>query len=490
MSARSPLQSTVRSLLSAEHGTIFKEAPNRVALVYPSPYRAAMSSLGFQTIYREINSEPGCCAERAFLPDEPLAYRKNKQPLFCYESGRPVGDFPLVALSVAYELELAGLVEVLELSGIPPLAEERGKNHPLVLCGGPLTFSNPLPLAPFSDAILIGEADQTIHQVLRIIARGGDRANTLEALGREIDSCFVPSMHGDKIPHRARCDEDALPAYGPIRTAHTELKEMFLIEAVRGCSRGCAYCVMRNPGKKGMRIIPAKAILQLVPADASRVGLVGAGVSDHPEIVELVETLAAQGKQAGLSSLRPDRLDDRLVGALARAGCRTLTTALDAASERLRARVGRQVRQEWLLNAASLARAHGYQRMKLYLMVGLPDEREEDLRELVAFADELARIHPLTLAIAPFVAKRNTPLDGAPFAGIKIIEERLRMVKNALGARVELRPTSARWAWVEYMLAQGGQRQGRAVIDAVRRGGRFRDWKQAFEENGCGGSFE
>jgi radical SAM superfamily enzyme YgiQ (UPF0313 family) len=461
-----------------------------VALVYPSPYRAAMSSLGFQTIYREINREPGCCAERAFLPDDPLAYRQSKEPLFCYESGRPVGDFCVVALSVAYELELAGLVEVLELSGIPPLAEERGKSHPLVLCGGPLTFSNPLPLAPFADAILVGEADQTIHQALRIIARGGDRAESLEALAREIDSCFVPSIHGDKIPPRARCDKSELPAYGPIRTAHTELKEMFLIEAVRGCSRGCAYCVMRNPGKKAMRIVPAKTILQLIPAEASRVGLVGAGVSDHPEIVDLLETLAAQGRHAGLSSLRPDRLDDRLVGALAKAGGRTLTTALDAASERLRARVGRQVKEEDLLKAASLARAHGYQRMKLYLMVGLPDEREEDLRELVAFARELARVHPLTLAIAPFVAKRNTPLDGAPFAGIKNIEERLRMVRDALGARVELRPTSARWAFVEYVLAQGGQREGRAVIDAVRRGGRFRDWKQAFKECGNGGCCE
>src|SRR3954447_15357059 len=151
----------IRTRLADELGTIYRDAPEKVALLYPSPYHVGMSSLGFQTLYREINSSAGRSAERAFLPDDVAAHAEAKLPLVSYESRRPVGDFPVIGLSVAFELELAGLVRALELAGVPPLARDRRDQHPFILCGGPLTFSNPLPLAPFADAILMGEADQT-----------------------------------------------------------------------------------------------------------------------------------------------------------------------------------------------------------------------------------------------------------------------------------------------------------------------------------------
>jgi len=154
-------QRQIRTRLQEELGTILKDAPEKIALLYPSPYHVGMSSLGFQTLYRGINAVPGRAAERAFLPDDLEAH--GSLPILSYESGRSVADFPVLGLSVAYELELAGVVQALTLAGIPPLAEERREEHPFVLCGGPLTFSNPLPLAPFADAILMGEADETIH---------------------------------------------------------------------------------------------------------------------------------------------------------------------------------------------------------------------------------------------------------------------------------------------------------------------------------------
>lgn len=469
----------IRRRLADEVGAVVKDAPERIALLYPSPYRVGMSSLGFQTIYREINADKGRVAERAFLPDD-VAAQRELGALCTYESGRPVSDCAVVALSVAYELELAGVIDVLELSGIPALAEERGERHPLVLCGGPLTNSNPLPLAPFADAILMGEADETIHQALDIIAASATKAAACEALAREIPSCFVPALHGDELPAIAKAAHEKLPAWAPIRTPHTELSDMFLIEAERGCSRGCQYCVMRRSTAGGMRIVDVQRILSLVPSDARKVGLVGAAVSDHPKIVEILETLAAQGRQVSLSSLRPDRLSDPFVAALKRCGARILTTALDASSQRLRDSIMRKAREEHLLRVMERAHAHGYERVKLYMMVGLPSETDADIDELARFASELSRIHPLSLGIAPFVAKRNTPLDGEAFAGIKTVDQRLARLRKGLRGRVDVRATSARWAWVEYVLAQGNRAEGHAVLQAHRAGGGFRDYERAF----------
>ncbi len=480
------LREEVRARVRDEVGTSFAEGPERVALVYPSPYRAGMSSLGFLQIHREIVSS-GRVAERAFLPDEPDAYRKARTSLFTYESERPVADFPIVALSVAFELELAGVVEVLELAGIPPLAEDRDHRHPLIVMGGPLTFSNPLPLAPFADVVLMGECDQTIHTCLDVVfstfvrGRAGSKDATLAALAKEIPSAFVPSLHGDEMPPVASADVTKLPAYAAIRTPHTELRDMFLLEAERGCSRGCTYCVMRRSTNGGMRIVPMERILSLIPDDARRVGLVGAAVSDHPKIAEIVEALADQGREVGLSSLRPDRLNDRFVGALKRAGYRTLTTASDGASQRLRDQVQRKAQERHLHRAAELTRAHGLERLKLYMMVGLPGEEDIDIDELVGFATELSRIAPLSLGIAPFVSKRQTPMDGLPFAGIKVVERRLERLRAGLKGRVEVRATSARWAFIEHALAQGGRAEGRAVLDAVHAGGTFAAWKRALE---------
>lgn len=481
MTRASDIRAEVRARLSDEIGTLYKDAPERVALVYPSPYRTGMSSLGFQTIYREIHAMPGRSAERAFLPDDVEAHIRARLPLLTYEGERPVGELPVIALSVAYEIELAGVIQCLELAGLPPLAADRSERHPFILMGGPLTFSNPLPLAPYADAILMGECDQTISHALDAIFGTRSKREALDVLAREVPSAFVPTLHGDEMPEIAKADVDRLPAYAQIRTPHTELRDMFLLEAERGCSRGCTYCVMRRSTNGGMRIVPMETILARIPDDAKRVGLVGAAVSDHPKIADIVETLAGQGREVGLSSLRPDRLNDRFVSALKKGGYRTLTTASDGASQRLRDMVARKAQERHLVRAAELARAHGMERMKLYMMVGLPEETDADIDELILFASELSRIVPLSLGIAPFVSKRNTPMDGLPFAGIKLVEQRLEHLRRGVKGRVDVRATSARWAWIEWALAQGGRAEGRAVLDAVHAGGRFADWKRALE---------
>ena len=475
-----PLARVIDERLRAEVGAIAKQAPFRVALAYPSPYPVAMSSLGFQRIYRAIQETDGMMCERAFLPDGAVAGQKGEQPV-TYESRTPLAEFPVVALSVAYELELGGMIQLLELSNVPPLREQRDERHPFILAGGPLTFSNPLPLGPFADAVIMGEAEELTSKVLALIAGAPSKTRVLADLAA-LPHVFVPAHHGETLPTVAQCDDDLLPAWAPIRTPLTELSNMFLIETERGCSRGCTYCVMRRSTNGGMRIVKKERILELIPDDARRVGLVGAAVSDHPKIVEIVHELGERGCEVGLSSLRPDRLNDAFVAALKAAGYRTLTTAMDGASERLREGLERRAKVRHLERAAELARAHGMNRLKLYLMLGLPGETDADVDECVTLVSALSQRIPVSLGIAPFCAKRNTPLDGEPFAGIDVVRARLRRLRHGLEGRADVRSTSARWAFVEYVLAQGGELEGRAVLDAVHAGGTFAAFRRAFQK--------
>lgn len=474
------VRALIRARLDDEIGTLHREAPRRVALVYPSPYHVGMSSLGYQTIYRLLNSVDGWAAERAFLPDDVDAWRKARLPLLTYERETPASDCDVLAFSVAYELELTGLFDCLALAGLPLLAAERTARHPLVVAGGPLTFSNPLPLGAFADVVVIGEAEELAPSLLRAVDGEPDRARLLSSLAA-LPGYWVPSLHGETLPDVAKAPDALLPARSTVVTPHTELRSMFLVEPERGCSRGCTYCVMRRSTNGGMRKVAPDVVLDAIQAHARRVGLVGAAVTDHPRIVEIVRRIVDGGREIGISSLRADRLTDELVGLLARGGYRTLTTASDGASERLRVAIERKTKEKHLVRAAELARTHGMRQLKLYEMVGLPGETDDDIDELVRFARELSRVVPLALGVAPFVAKRNTPLDGAPFAGVREVEARLDRLRRGLQGAVEVRPTSARWAWVEYLLAQGGVDAGLRALVAHRAGGGFADWKRAFD---------
>src|SRR4051812_26298356 len=271
-----------------------------------------MSSLGFQTIYRELNALPDVAAERAFLPDDVRAARAAREPLCTYESARPGGDFEVMAFSLAYELELGGLVDCLDLAGVPALAADRAaapsRRHPLVVVGGPLTFSNPVPAGPYADVIVMGEAEDLVAVLVDAVRGGGDRAAMLADLAAR-PGFYVPSLHGETPPPVMAAANFRLPAYSQIRTPHTELSYMFLIEPERGCHRGCTYCVMRRSTNGGMRLVEPARVKALIPDEARRVGLVGAAVAGPPRPPESPRLLAASGRAGGNSSLPAPRPD-------------------------------------------------------------------------------------------------------------------------------------------------------------------------------------
>jgi radical SAM superfamily enzyme YgiQ (UPF0313 family) len=464
----------IRRRQARESGLPFQVGTRTVALLYPSPYRVGMSSLGYQWI-GHLLAEAGFGVERFFLPEG------DGGQVLGEETGASLGDFGLVAVSVAWELEIAGLVRALQGAGIPALRERRGPEHPCILLGGPLTFSNPRPLAPFGDALLLGEADASVVPAVRGFF-GAERTGWLDGMAG-LPGGWVPER-APEPPAPAVASSDLLPARSRIMTPESELSDMFLVEGERGCSRSCRFCVMRKDAEgAGMRVVPAARVLAAIPDEARKVGLVGAAIGDHPELREILATLVSQGRGVGMSSLRADRVADCpwIVEYLVKAGSRSLAVASDAASERLRHQLGKGVTEEHLLECARIATQVGLGPLKLYTMLGVPGEDDGDVEELVACCQRMAALHPLVLAISPFVPKLRTPLSEAPFAGLTTLGRRLAHLQTRVGRVVELRAVSPRWAWVEYRLAQGDAHVGAAVVGAVEHGGGFQAYRKAFE---------
>lgn len=469
----------------SETGSIPPSGSYRLALAYPNPYRVAMSSLGYQVMYRLFNAHPDVACERTVLPDDPAELRRAGKPLVTIESGRPVGGSDAIAVSLAWEPDLAGLFELLDLAKIPPMRADRGDAFPPVLLGGPITMSNALPLGTVADAIAIGDGEALAGPILDALLterRTGDRDRLLDDLAA-LDGVFVPARHGTAVPAMLLASESDLPAVGQIWTPDAELADMLLVEASRGCPRYCTFCVMRATAQP-MREADPELVEQVIAGTrAPRVGLVGAAVTEYPHIRRVLRAAVDGGKGVGISSLRADRLDEELVELLHRGGYRTMTVASDAPSQAIRGRLKKGLRGRHLVRAAGLASQFGLRVFKMYVIVGLPGETLEDIDELADFSLELQRIVPrVALGLSPFVPKLHTPLGDARFEDVKVQEKRIAHLRKRLAGRVDIRSVSPRWAWVEYRLSQGGAEAGLAAHRAWRAGGRFADYRRAFAE--------
>ncbi|MEN0066257.1 MAG: radical SAM protein [Myxococcota bacterium] len=463
----------------------FREGPYRVAMVYPSPYRAGMSSLGYQRIIALLRSA-GLSVERVFVPDDVAVHDTARVPPLSYETLTPLDQFPLIAVSFAYETELIGLFDVLRLAGIPIRREDRRPGHPQILLGGPISMASPSFLAEFIDAAILGEGEDVAATAATTFFDASTRDEWLDGIA-SLPGGWVPERQGDRFPIATTASDRHLPARSLWLAPEAELSDMFLIEGERGCHRMCTFCVMRRTTHGGMRLVPPNEILSFIPEEAQKVGLVGAAISDHPQLIDLIGTLARAGKRVSLSSLRADQIARKpeIAKYLAQSGARSLTTASDGASERVRRLLKKTTTEDHLLACARQAGDVGFSHFKLYMVIGVPDENDADLEELARFTRELSaacRPARLVMGIAPFVAKRSTPLDGAPFAGIKTIDRRMRDLKKRLKGAAELRPVSARWAWIEYELAQGGAETGLAMLRGYEAGGRFADYRRALAE--------
>jgi radical SAM superfamily enzyme YgiQ (UPF0313 family) len=479
----SPASLDTRTLLAAETGTHVARAAREAVLVYPNSYRVASSSLGFQVIWRALAETHGVACHRAVLPDGAIAQGKTKS-LGSLETGKRLGDYDMVLASIAYELDLAHLAWMLRAGGMPPLQRDRGPQHPPVVAGGPLTTSNVLPLGPFADVVVMGEADAAIATVAAWIAAGLPRDEVMR-LAADERGFWVPSLHGDAVPDLLAVGADHLPARGAWFSPHAEFADMALIEASRGCPRYCKFCVVRAPVAP-MREPPLERVVSALDEPlfqaAPRVGFVGAAVSDWGPVKGALKAAVARGKGIGISSLRADRLDEEFVDLLRQGGYRSLTVASDAPSQRMRGKMMKGLRERHLLEAARLARGAGLRHLKVYVIIGLPDETDADIEELVAFSLRSAEIVPTVLTLSPFVPKLHTPLAEAPFAPAAETTKKIQRVQRGVQGRVDVRFDSPRQAWVEYRLSQGGLDAADAVLVALDGGLTLAAWRDAFAD--------
>ena len=507
------LKEKIDALLAAEHGTIYKArgAQVEIVLAYPNTYHVGMSNLGVHQIYSLLNRREDTACERVFLPNEEDIedYYKTGTKLFTLESKRPVKEFGILAFSVSFEQDYLNILEILRLSGIPLDKEERTDEDPLVLLGGICSFFNPEPLADFFDVVIAGEGEEVVGEFVDAYreSREKGRLEMLRAVGR-VPGVYVPEFYAviynedstikerkklelsapDTIAKRTVRDFNASPAATVVLTPNTEFSDMYLSEITRGCGRHCRFCmagyIYLPPRNLGIE----KAKEQAAKADelCGKIGLVGAALSDYPGISELCT--AIHGK-VSVSSLRADSVSEALIDRLAQSGHKTVAIAPEAGSERLRRVINKGVTEEDVLRAADMIFGRGIPNLKLYFILGLPTEAQEDVDAIITLAEKAhevqlkharpaGRIGRITLSVNSFVPKPFTPFQWEPMERVDSLNKKLRSLEKAVKkiGNMNIIHDLPKWEYVQALLSRGDRRLGRLIRVAHERDG---DWKTA-----------
>jgi radical SAM superfamily enzyme YgiQ (UPF0313 family) len=515
-----------RDLLAKEVGYVRKPHGGRlrVALAFPNTYFVGMSNLGFQTVYSLFNAEDGIVCERTFLPpkSELEALRKSRAELVTLESQTLVREFDIFALSVSFEWDYTNVLTLLRLAGIPLRAEDRTPHDPIVMIGGAVTFVNPEPLAPFADIIAAGEGEALIPPLVNAFREATDREDLLRRLAVE-RGFYVPSFYDVKYADDGTIDsfvvkegttappvvrkaalrttEAAEPPATKIFTPETEFGSRFLIEVVRGCANLCRFC-WAGYNYLPVRAFPKDRILELArraKAHSDRAGLVSIALCDHPDIEEILTSLVEMGYSISPASLRLDDLTPTILRLLRESGERTITIAPETGSDRLRRVINKTITNDEILAAADMIFSTGFDNLKLYFMIGLPTETEEDL---VAIRDLTLQLRDVMLtharprgqvgrivgSVNPLVPKPGTAYQWLPMEDDTTIERKIKRMHGLMADidNVYFNIKSERHSFYQALLSLGDRRVAPAIEAAERNGG---NWRAAVKEAGIDAGF-
>jgi len=500
-----------QKFLESETGTIRKSWHQKIsiALVYPNRYHVGMSSLGYQTLYDLLNGLDHVVCERAFLPDGKGS--QTVQPV-TIESGRPITDADIIAFSISFENDYPHLLTILDQAGIPLRSAARSARHPLVIAGGVACFLNPEPIAPFIDCFLLGEAEGILPRFFQVFEPGSDKQELLKNLACRVPGAYVPAFyqaryHADgtlatfepledvpsKIERVYLKDLDQISTSSAVLTPHTTFDRTFLIEVGRGCPHGCRFCsagfIYRPP-----RFRPMARLKQSIDRGArltDRIGLVGAAVSDLPEIEELCGQFNDQNIRISFSSLRADRLTPGLLSILKKSNVKTATIAPEVGSERMRRVINKGITEKDVLTAATRLVENGIPNLKLYFMIGLPGETGADIDAIIKLAKQIkhgfltssrARKHigTITLSLNSFVPKPATPFQWAAMDEVRTLKQKIKKIKNELKKVANLRINSdiPRWAYIQAMFSRGDRRVADVLLMAHASKG---NWAQTLK---------
>ncbi len=505
-----------RKILAVEEGCPVRNWGGKltVCLVYPNHYATAMGNLGFQSVYASINSFPGAICERAFLPAaaEEAEYRRSGTRLLSLESQRPLSEFDVVAFSVSFENDYLNIPKILELAGIKSFSSDRSASCPLLIAGGAALFLNPEPVAELIDLVCVGEAEPILPSLLGLLQNeeGTGRRELLLKASR-LPGIYVPELYGfsysgctvtaiehdpeSPLPVRRVYDPDlgqsavASKMFAP----DIEFSDMFLIEVSRGCPRGCRFCAagfIYHPYRQRPLAL-LKAEVEHGLHLKRRIGLVGAAVSDHPDLGELCRWITDREGRVSVSSLRIDAVDDALLDALHSSGHKTVALAPEGGSQRLRDLIRKGIDEGQILDACDRLIGRDILNLKLYFIVGLPTETMEDLEEMVSLIGKIRdrvitaarknrRLGSLLLSVNPFVPKPFTPFQWCGMERLESLEKKYAFLRRAAGnlSNVKIQLESLREAYLQALLSRGDRRLGALLVKAGETG----RWKRAARE--------
>jgi len=498
-----------------EKGAVRKDRGGKlfVVLAFPDRYKVGMANLGLHLVYRLLNEQPDVVCERTFLPDpeEEEELRRTGRPLTTVESETPVYEADILAFSIPWEVNYLGVLRLLELSKIPLLPEERSEWHPVVIAGGFAVTMNPLPILPFLDFFCPGFAEGVVKGLTSWYNQVGDRGRRLSSPERKqrttlrdkaIGAWFVEP--GNRSHHRrnGRSKEWSnggrrppflswLPARTEVLTPYSEFGETFLLEIGRSCPWRCKFCA--TPSVYGRPLFASLdqilSSIDTAPFPVRRVGLVSPAPTDHPEIVDICKALLERGLKFTLASLRADSSTAELMRLIAEGGQRTITLAPEVGTLRLAEAIGKRGAFERVWDAVAYAEEAGIRAVRLYFMVGLPTETEEDVEAIGRMLKEMSRRHPrvkFTASVGAFVPKPGTPFERSGMEPIPILERKIRKIERAARPlpNVEVVSDPPKWAYIEAVLARGDERTAEVLLRAYRLGGTFSAWRRAARELG------
>ena len=489
--------------------------PLRIALAFPNTYYVAMSNLGYQTVFRLLAENADVSCERFFLPEaKDLAeLQRIGRPLCSFESDAALDTFHIIAFSLSFENDYLNILTMLSLGRVPLLQASRDRRRPLVMAGGVATFLNPEPLADFFDLFVLGEAEEVLPEFCDAAVRQFLTSRSCRDLAayRDIGGIYIPSGYapgyGDDgcvasleplpgYPAQIACRQvgevDRFPAASCFLSPHTEFGDMGLVEVSRGCARRCRFCAVGNvyhPYRPRSQKALLPAIDKLLTVQ-KKVGLMGAAVSDYPNLADLIRTLMNRQALVSVSSLRADALTDEMVSLLQQCGHKTFTIAPEAGTERLRRTIGKHLTHSQTEAAVRVLARCRVTVIKLYFMIGLPTETDEDIAAIVDLVRHIKHIYykeahadkwlnHIQLSISPFVPKPWTPFQWSSFEDVTVLKHKLKLITSGLRTerKVMVSCDLPKWGYIQALLSRGDRRVGRILLKAHELSG---DWGRAF----------